>query len=221
MSSRTFHLPENVHNWLVHTTLREPELLRRLRAETSPLPKAGMQISPEQGQFMMLLIELLGARRALEIGTFTGYSALCVASALPADGRLICCDINREWTDIARRCFRAAGVESKIDLRLGPGLESLDELLRDRANRDFFDFAFIDADKTSYDAYYERCLQLVRRGGLVAMDNALWGGDVADPGVNDDDTVALRKICQKIATDARVTMSLVPIGDGLLLARKR
>lgn len=221
MSSRTFHLPERVHDWMIKMTLREPELFRQLRAETTPLPRAGMQISPEQGQFMMLLIELLGARRAIEIGTFTGYSALCVATALPPDGRLICCDINREWTAMAQRYWSEAGVASKIDLRLGTGRATLDELVADAANLGSFDFAFIDADKASYDLYYERCLQLARPGGVIALDNALWSGDVADPGVNDDDTVALRKIAQKIAGDARVSMSLVPIGDGLLLARKR
>lgn len=221
MSSRTFHLPERVHEWIVRTALREPDLLRRLRDETAALPKAGMQISPEQGQFMMLLIELLAARRAIEVGTFTGYSALCVALALPPDGRLTCCDISREWTAIARRYFREAGVESRIDLRLGPALDTLRDLLADPAQRGTIDFAFIDADKTSYDAYYEACLALVRTGGLIAFDNALWSGDVADPAVNDDDTVALRTLCAKITADPRVSMSLVPIGDGLLLARKR
>ncbi len=200
--------------------MREPDVLRELREETARLPRAGMQISPEQGQFMRLLVELLGARRCLEIGVFTGYSALCVALAMPPDGRLIACDVSEEWTAIARRYWARAGVSDRIDLQLRPALDTLDELIAaGRAGQ--FDFAFIDADKGNYAAYYERALTLLRPGGLVAIDNALWSGRVADPGENDADTAAIRALVGKMRDDARVTCSLVPIGDGLMLGRKR
>jgi caffeoyl-CoA O-methyltransferase len=195
-------------------------VLRRLRDETSKLPSARMQISPEQGQLMGLLVELLGARRALEIGVFTGYSSTAVALALPPDGRLVACDLSQEWTNVARRYWREAGVESKIDLRLGPALASLDALVRD-GQAGSFDFAFIDADKTSYGDYYERCLILLRAGGLLAVDNALWSGAVADPSDQRENTRAIRALNAKVSADERVSASLVPIGDGLFLARKR
>jgi len=181
---------------------------------------AQMQIGPEQGQFMALLVELMGARNALEIGTFTGYSALAVALALPEGGRLVACDISEEWTAVGRRYWEEAGVAHKIDLRLAPALETLDALLTEgRAGA--FDFAFIDADKEGYDAYYERSLELVRTGGLIAFDNTLWGGKVVDPTATDVDTEAIRAINTKLAGDERVTLSLLPVGDGLTLARKR
>jgi caffeoyl-CoA O-methyltransferase len=179
-----------------------------------------MQIAPEQGQFMALLVELLGVRKALEIGTFTGYSALVVALAMPVDGRLIACDVSEEWTAIGRRYWEEAGVADKIDLRLGPALATLDELLAAGAEESF-DFAFIDADKTGYDDYYERSLRLLRPGGLIAIDNVLWNGNLYDLSIDDPDTVAIRALNEKLHTDERVSLSLVPIGEGLTLARKR
>jgi len=220
MSNRTLAVTDRIHDYLLRTTVREPLLLAELREETMRLPMARMQIAPEQGQLMGLLIELLGARRALEVGVFTGYSTLAVALALPADGRLVACDVNEEWTGIARRYWQRAGVADKIELHLRPALETLDELLA-QGGAASFDFAFIDADKENYGAYYERCLELLRPGGVVAVDNALWSGDVADPEKNDDETVAIRTLNAKAAGDARVNVSLLPIGDGLLLARKR
>jgi caffeoyl-CoA O-methyltransferase len=179
-----------------------------------------MQISPEQGQFMALLVELIGARRILEVGTFTGYSALAVALALPPDGRVITCDINEEMTAIARRYWAEAGVADKIDLRLAPAIDTLDELLAE-GQAGQFDFAFIDADKTNYLAYYERTLELLRSGGLIAIDNVLWNGAVADPERQDDDTSAIRALNEAVHADDRVSLSLLPISDGLTLARKR
>lgn len=220
MSAKTYQLPEDVHAYLMKTTVRETDAQRRLREETRGLPMAGMQISPEQGQLMRLLIEMMGARLAIEVGTFTGYSALCVAMALPVGGRLVCCDVSEEWTAIGRRYWREAGVEEKIELRIGEAAETLAQLLREGgAGR--FDFFFIDADKAAYDTYYELGLQLLRPGGLIAVDNALWQGRVADPRETDGETAALRALNAKAGRDPRVTASLVPIGDGLLLARKR
>jgi predicted O-methyltransferase YrrM len=220
MSSRTLQLSDELHAYLLREMAPEDALLRRLRDETARLPNAGMQISPEQGQFMRLLVELIGGRRALEIGTYTGYSALCVGRALPADGKLICCDTSREWTDVARRYWQEAGLAERIDLRLGPALRTIDTLLS-QGGAGTFDFAFIDADKTHYDDYYEHALELLRPGGVAAVDNALWGGRVVDPATTDADTRAIAALNRKAARDARVTASLVPIGDGLLLARKR
>ncbi|MBE7485441.1 MAG: class I SAM-dependent methyltransferase [Polyangiaceae bacterium] len=220
MSNKTLAVTDRIHDYLLRTTVREPAVLAELREETMRLPMARMQIAPEQGQLMGLLVELCSAKRAIEVGVFTGYSAIAVALALPDDGRLIACDVNEEWTSIARRYFGRAGVEHKIELRLRPALETLDELLA-RGQAGTFDFAFIDADKENYAEYYERCLSLLRVGGLVAVDNALWSGDVADPEKDDAETQAIRALNQKVAADPRVTMSLLPIGDGLLLARKR
>ena len=194
--------------------------MRRLREETASMEQANMQIGPEQGQFMALLIELIGARSVLEVGTFTGYSALAMAVALPENGALVACDVSEEWTAIGRRYWEEAGVAHKIELRLAPALETLDALLAEgRAGT--FDFAFIDADKEGYDAYYERALELVRLGGLIALDNTLWEGKVVDPAATDVDTEAIRAINAKLALDERVTLSLIPVGDGLTLARKR
>jgi caffeoyl-CoA O-methyltransferase len=179
-----------------------------------------MQISPEQGQFMRLLIQLIGAKKTLEVGVFTGYSSLSVALALPADGKIIACDVSEEFTAIARRYWQEARVAEKIDLRLAPALETLDELLA-TGQAKTFDFAFIDADKENYDAYYERSLQLIRPGGLIAIDNVLWSGRIADPHIQDESTQAIRALNQKLRNDERVTLSLIPIGDGLTLALKR
>lgn len=220
MSVATIAMTEALYGYLLKTTLREPELLARLRAETAALPSAGMQISPEQGQLMGLLVELIGARRTLEVGVFTGYSSTVVALALPADGKLVACDVSAEWTDVARRYWREAGVESKIELHVQPALQTLDAMLA-TGQAGTFDFAFIDADKTSYEAYYERCLALLRIGGLIAVDNTLWSGAVADEADQRESTRAIRALNIKIAADARVTTSLLPIGDGLYLARKR
>lgn len=219
MTRRTITIDDRLHEYLLAHTLREPPLFRELREETAKLPEGGMQISPEQGQFMMLLIELIGAKRTIEVGTFTGYSALCVASALPADGRSLACDASETWTAIARRYWKRAGVENKIDLRIGPAIETLRALPRSECGAS--DFFFIDADKENDDAYYELALELVRPGGLIAIDNTLWSGRVADPSKTDADTEAIRAINDKIHSDERVTSSLVPIGDGLMLARKR
>lgn len=220
MASRTISLDERVYDYLIAHSLREMPVLAELRAETAKLPQAGMQISAEQGQFMALLIELIGAKRTIEVGTFTGYSSLAVALALPPDGRVIACDVSEEFTSIARRYWAKAGVADKIDLRLAPANQTLDSLLAaGEAGR--FDFAFIDADKENYVGYYERCLKLLRAGGLIAVDNVLWGGEVANPAIDDKDTRAIRTLNDQIKTDQRVTLSMVPIGDGLTLARKR
>jgi len=220
MSRRSIVLTDALYEYLLSVSLREPELLARLRQETALQEMSRMQISPEQGQLMFLLLRLIGARRCLEIGVFTGYSSLVSALALPADGRIVACDISEEWTAIARRYWREAGVEPKIDLRIAPALETLDGLIEaGEAGR--FDFAFIDADKESYLAYYERVLQLLRPGGLLAVDNVLWSGRVADPEVSDADTAALRHFNETLHRDERIDLSLVPIGDGLTLARKR
>lgn len=220
MSTRTLQLSEALHAYLIDQTLREADVLRRLRLETAGMPRGNMQISPEQGQFMQLLVEMLGARRTLEVGVFTGYSSLAVAQALPEDGRIIACDVSADWTDVARRYWAEAGVAHKIDLRLRPAGETLIELV-ETGHAGKFDFAFIDADKTGYDAYYEQTLTLLRPGGVLGLDNALRDGEVADAGATNPDTIAVRKLNAKVRSDPRVTMSLVPIGDGLLLARKR
>lgn len=220
MSTRSIGLSPAVYEYLVRVSVREPDVLARLRQETAALPMSRMQIAPEQGQFMALLIEIIGARRALEVGVFTGYSALSVALALPRDGKLVACDVNEEWTTIARRYWAEAGVDDRIELHLAPATRTLDRLIADGQGGSF-DFAFIDADKENYDAYYEQSLALVRAGGLIAIDNALWSGDVADDSVQDADTRAIRALDEKVGRDPRVSPSLVPIGDGLLLARKR
>lgn len=220
MSTRTLTVTDRLYDYLMAHALREDDVLRRLREETSKLPMARMQISPEQGQFMALLVRLMGAKRTLEVGVFTGYSSLCVAKALPPQGRVVACDVSAEWTAIGQRYWHEAGVADKIDLRIAPALMTLDALLAEGAANSF-DFAFIDADKLSYDAYYERALRLVRPGGLIAIDNVLWGGSVADPSDQDEDTRAIRALNDKIHRDPRVDMSLLPIGDGVTLALKR
>jgi caffeoyl-CoA O-methyltransferase len=219
MSRHSIGLDDALHRYLVEHSVREHPAQVALRAATASHAHAGMQISPDQGQFMALLVKLLVARRTLEVGVFTGYSALSVALALPDDGRLLACDISDEYTRVGRPYWQQAGVAHKIELRLAPAAESLDaELAAGGAGR--YDFAFVDADKTAYDGYYERCLQLLRAGGLLAIDNTLWGGSVART-AQDDDTAALQRLNDKLHRDARIDLSLLPIGDGLTLARKR
>ena len=220
MKNKSIQLDDTLYKYLLSASLREPVVLQQLREETANHPYGGMQIAPEQGQFMALLVELIGAQRVLEIGVFTGYSSTCMALALPPDGRLMALDLSAEYTGIARRYWQLAGVADKIELRLGPALASLDRLIEDGAS-DSFDLAFIDADKGHYAAYYERSLRLLRPGGLLLIDNVLWGGKVADPLVEDDDTQAIRALNRIIHTDERVTEVLLPVADGLTLARKR
>ena len=218
--SRQIALTDELLAYLHKVSLREAEPLRLLREETAKLPMAGMQISPDQGQFMALLVRLIGARRCLEIGTFTGYSSLAVALALPPDGRVVCCDVSEEYTAVARRAWASAGVAAKIELHIAPARATLDRL-REAGQRGSFDFAFIDADKENYDAYYEASLELVRPGGLIAIDNVLWSGAVANSKRQDADTEALRALNLKLHDDERVDLSMLPIGDGLTLARIR
>jgi predicted O-methyltransferase YrrM len=217
--SKNLGLNDALYNYLLSVSSRESDVQRSLRKETALLPLAGMQITPEQGQFMALLAKLIQAKRVLEIGVFTGYSALSVALALPDDGSITACDISEEWTTIARRYWQQADVDNKITLRLGPALVTLDQLIADGLSGQY-DLAFIDADKENYDAYYERALQLLRVGGLLLVDNLLWGGKVADPRVTDKDTQALRALNEKIHRDARVFNSLIPVADGLGLVVK-
>jgi len=213
-------LTEETYQYLLSVSSRESEVLRRLREETASLPNAQMQISPDQGQFMALLVQLLRAEKTLEVGVFTGYSSLVVAAALPPEGRLIACDVDEEWTSIARRYWKEAGVAGKIDLRLAPATDTLNSLLAAGA-ADSFDFAFIDADKSNYDAYYELSLKLLRMGGLIAIDNVLWSGRVANAKNQEADTVAIRALNAKLHRDQRITLSMIPIADGLTLALKR
>ena len=220
MSSRPTKLTDDLHRYLLEVSLREPPLLTRLREETAGRGDSGMQIAPEQGQFMALLVELLGAEQVLEIGTFTGYSALAMALALPPQGRILTCDIDPETTAIAQRYWQEAGVAEKIELRLAPALESLDAMLAE-GTAEHFDFAFIDADKENYGPYYEKALALLRPGGLIAVDNVLWGGRVADPSAEDADTRAIRALNAKLHEDTRISLSILSLGDGLTLARKR
>ncbi|MFO0681150.1 MAG: class I SAM-dependent methyltransferase [Sandaracinus sp.] len=220
MSVRSLGLDDSLHAYLLASTLRDHPVLHALREETARMTQARMQISPEQGQLMQLLVELTGARRIIEVGTFTGYSSTAMALALPADGKIVCCDVSEAFTAVARRAWKAAGVEAKIDLRIAPATETMDGLLAS-GQEGTYDLVFIDADKAHYDAYYERALRLLRVGGLVLLDNVLWSGRVADPSVTDADTAALRTLNGKIHADPRVTQAMLPIGDGLTLARKR
>ena len=217
--TRRYVMSDRIEDY-VNGYARESAAARRLREETAKLPQAGMQVGPDQAAFLGLLVRASGAKRCLEIGTFTGYSALAIASALPNDGRLVCCDVSEEWTAIARRHWSAAGVSGRIDLRIAPALDTLANLLA-RGSAGLYDFAFIDADKPRYDAYYEHCLKLLRPGGLVVLDNMLWSGRVADPEHHDADTDALRALNAKIRDDNRVDAVLLTIGDGVMLARKR
>jgi predicted O-methyltransferase YrrM len=220
MSNRSIVLTDSLYDYMNSVSLREAPVLQALREETAAMTQRSMQISPEQGQFMALLVRLTGARRCLEVGVFTGYSSLATALALPDDGRIVACDVSEEWTAVARRYWQDAGVAHKIDLRLAPALVTLDALLA-AGGEGGFDFAFIDADKGGYLGYYERALRLLRPGGLLLVDNTLWSGRVADPAATDADTEALRQFNAVLHRDQRVDLSLVPIGDGLTLARKR
>jgi predicted O-methyltransferase YrrM len=220
MGNKTLPLNAQLYDYLCAVSWRESDVLTQLRHVTAQLPAPQMQIAPEQGQLMALLVNLMGAKRTLEIGVFTGYSTLVVALALPPDGQVIACDVSEEYTAIAREHWQRAGVAHKIDLRIAPALETLDHLLA-TGEVGQLDFVFIDADKRGYDAYYERSLQLLRPGGLIAIDNTLWSGKVADPTVLDPQTQALRDLNQKLHRDDRIDLSLVPIGDGMTLARKR
>jgi predicted O-methyltransferase YrrM len=221
MSNTFLMLTEQLYEFMANNSLREPDVLRRLREETAASnPHAIMAISPVQGQFMMLLLKLIGAVKTLEVGVFTGYSSLCTALTIPARGHIVACDVSDEWTSVARRYWAEAGVADKIDLRLAPATETLDALLAE-GHAGTFDFAFIDADKVNYDGYYERALKLVRKGGLIVLDNMLWYGQVADPSVQDADTVALRELNKKLHHDERVFVSLIAVGDGMSLAIKQ
>ena len=220
MSSSHIGLDEALAAYVEKLGYREDAVERRLREETATLSQAVMQITPGQGAFMALLVRLMGAATCIEVGTFTGYSALAVARALPPGGKLICCDISEEWTAMGRRYWREAGVEEKIDLRIAPALETL-EALRSEGLSDQVDFAFIDADKVNYAAYYEALLGLLRPGGLIAVDNVLWSGAVVNPEDRSADTAAIRELNEAIAADERVDHVLLPVGDGLTLARKR
>ena len=220
MSSRNAYIADEIYGYILDNSLREPPILEKLRRQTQEMPEGMMQISPDQGQFMGLVVRLTGARRVVEVGTFTGYSSTVMALALPADGHLVACDESAEYTDIAARYWREAGVADRIELRLGPAVESLDALLTEGAAGSF-DIAFIDADKVNYAAYYERCLELLRPGGLVIIDNVLWGGRTANAEVDDENTAAIRALNAAIHRDERVDCSLLSVGDGLTLACKR
>ncbi len=217
---KTLNLTDRLYEYIISVSLREPELLQQLRAETAPLTGGMMQISADQGAFMALLVQLMGAKKTIEVGVFTGYSSLVVALALPPDGKMIACDVSPHHAAIAQRYWQQAGVAEKIDLRLAPALETLDNLIAN-GEAGTFDFVFIDADKRNYDGYYERSLELLRSGGLIAIDNVLWGGSVADPQVQDVDTESIRALNAKLHQDERVSLSLLPISDGLTLALKR
>jgi predicted O-methyltransferase YrrM len=217
MSSRSIGLSEELHGYLLSVGVREHPVLAALREETAAMPNASMQIAPEEGAVLALLIRATGARRVLEVGTFTGYSSTAMALALPPDGQLVCCDLSAEWTDRARRAWSDAGVADRVELHLGPAVETLGSLLEAGAAGSF-DLAFIDADKPNYAAYYEAALRLVRAGGLIAIDNVLWSGRVADPSVDDDSTNAIRALNERIAGDERVEVAMLPVADGLTLA---
>lgn len=220
MSRTSFTLPEHLRTYILNVAVREDPLLVRLRGETSHLPEADMQIAPEQGQLMALLARMVGARNAVEVGVFTGYSSLCVSRALLPGGRLVACDRSEEWTSIARKYWREAGVQDLIDLRLGPAVASLDALISEGGSGTF-DFAFIDADKANYENYYERILTLLRPGGIMTIDNTLQSGRIADPKHDDPQTTAVRRFNQRLHDDNRIDLSLIPIADGLTLAMKR
>jgi len=220
MSNRSIYLDNSIYDYLLTHSLRETAIQKNLREVTLQHEWARMQIAPEQGQFMSLLVELLSVKKAIEIGTFTGYSALCMAMAMPEDGRLICCDINRQWTAIGEPYWQEAGVRDRIDLRIAPAMKTLEDMLRQGLSNSL-DLAFIDADKENYLNYYQACLTLVRPGGLLIFDNTLWNGDVADPGKVDAETQAIRDLNDQLHRDDRVSLSLLPVGDGLTLVRKR
>ncbi len=220
MTRETITVDAQLYDYILDVSLREPPLLEQLREETARLPASDCQISPEQGQFMAFLVKLIGAQRTLEIGVFTGYSALWVAQALPEKGQIVACDISEAWTAVARRYWKEAGVDDKIDLHLAPAAETLDRLIEEGQGGSF-DFAFIDADKAGYDTYYEQCLTLLRPGGLIALDNVLRDGRVIHESPPSEGTLAIQRLNRKLHTDPRIDLSLVPIADGLTLVRKR
>ena len=220
MSNVSLGVPPDLQAYLVEHGVREPDILKRLRDETALLPQHDMQIAPEQGAFLSMLVSLIDARRCIELGTFTGYSSLVVALAMPADGTIVCCDVSDEWTSVARRYWAEAGVEDRVDLRLGPALETLDDLLAGGA-AGTFDFAFIDAAKNEYPDYHERILRLLRPGGLAVYDNVFWGGDVVNTGSTNADLLGVQRLNDRLASDERITVSMLPVADGLTLARKR
>lgn len=220
MSIKTLNLTEPLYNYLLSISLREPSILKELRDETAKLPQARMQISPEQGQFMRLLIELMNAKKTLEIGVFTGYSSLSVALALPPEGKIIACDVSEQFTNIAQQYWQKAGVANKINLYLQPAIKTLNQLI-DNNEQNSFDFVFIDADKRNQIDYYEKALLLLRQGGIILIDNTLRRGYVANPDANDESVVAIRELNTKLHHDERISLSLLPIGDGLTIARKR
>jgi caffeoyl-CoA O-methyltransferase len=220
MSSGSIGLSDELNSYLAQFGVREPEVLRRLREHTSQMPESSMQIAVEEGALLALLVQLTGARRIVEVGTFTGYSSTAMALALPPGGEIVCCDVSKEYTDVALRAWAEAGVADRVELRLAPAVETLDALLA-AGGAGGFDMAFIDADKENYAAYYERALRLVRPGGLIAIDNVLWSGRVADQGNQEASTLAIRALNATIAADARVDVAMVPIADGLTLARVR
>jgi predicted O-methyltransferase YrrM len=219
MAGRAPLLPEKVSRYIAEHAVREAPILAELRKATQKVSYSGMQIGADQGNLMALLVKLMGAKRCLEIGTYTGYSALAVALALPEDGSIVCCDISEEWTKVGKPFWKKAGVDKKIELRIGPALRTLDELLKTQKGK--FDFVFIDADKDNYARYYDRCLELVRAGGLIAIDNVLWSGEVANPKAKDALTVALREFNDKLHKDERVDLAMLSVGDGVTLALKR
>ncbi len=220
MANKTMGISDDLAAYVVKVGTREPDVLARLREETAAIPQHNMQIAPEQGAFLALLVELIGARRCIEVGTFTGYSSTAVALALPEDGQIVCCDVSEEWTSLARKYWAEAGVSGKVDLRIAPATETLDQLVAG-GQEATYDFAFVDADKAGYDAYYERLLRLIRPGGLIVFDNMLWGGDVLDTDPSDEDTKALQALNAKLARDERITLCLLPVADGVTLARRR
>jgi predicted O-methyltransferase YrrM len=220
MSNRTIAITETIYQYLCDHSLREDPILKDLRDHTYAMEERAMQIAPEQGQFMKMLVKLIGAKNAIEVGVFTGYSSLAIALALPEDGCIVACDVNPQYTSVAEKFWVSAGVREKIDLRIGPAKDTLLELIN-AGLTGTFDFAFIDADKINYDHYYELCLQLIRPGGLITVDNVLWGGAVSDDTINDVDTNSIRALNDKLHQDERIDLSLVPVGDGLTLAMKR
>jgi len=220
MGKHTLNITDSLYDYLLSVSLQETPVQQALRTETDKMEEAMMQISPDQGQFMALLIKLVNAEKIIEVGTFTGYSALTMALALPDHGTIIACDISEEWTSMGQRYWQQAGVADKIDLRLAPAVDTLKSLIADDQSEQY-DFAFIDADKQNYLHYYEYCLQLMRPGGLIAIDNVLWGGSVVDQSDEKPDTIAIREFNRFVSNDDRVDISLVPIGDGLTLAHKK
>jgi len=220
MSNESLNLTPDLYTYLLNNSLRETELQKKLREHTQNIELSQMQIAPEQGQFMALLVKLLKAKKAIEVGVYTGYSSLAVAQAMPEDGHIIACDINKEWTDIARDYWKQARIDHKISLHLAPAVKTLTDLINDNQSNTF-DFAFIDANKTSYEQYFELCLKLLRTGGLLLIDNTLWGGSVADNKINDDDTIAIRELNKKLRLDKRIELSMLPVADGLTLCLKR